>query len=99
VSVSSSITPISPIHVRISPIHGMAPPPIVICAGGTITITDAVATVHEDTVSSIGISSWSATVPTSIACVVAIHKLCTLLIPIGSAPPASTSTLRHRRSR
>ena len=90
--VSTPVTPISPIHIRVSPISEVASLPIVVCAV-TITVADAVATVHKQTISSKVISPGPATVPTTITRVMAVHKLCAFLIQIGSTSPSSTSPL------
>ncbi len=96
-SVSTSVTPVAPIRVRVSPIRGMPSPPIIAGAVGAITIADAVSI---DTVSSIGlVSSRSATVPTSVTRVVAIHELGALLIRILVLSAAATTALGHRRGR
>jgi hypothetical protein len=75
----------------------MPSPPIIAGAVGAITIADAVSI---DTVSSIGlVSSRSATVPTPVTRVVAIHELGALLIRILVLSAAATTALGHRRGR
>ena len=85
--IRTSVSPISPIHVGVSPIRRVSPPPIIVCAVGTITITHPVTTVHADSVSSI-VGIPSPAIPQTVTRVMAIYKLPALLVPIRSAPAA-----------
>ena len=94
--VSPSIIPISPIHVRVSAICEMTSPPIIVCAV-TVPIANAVPTIHVHCISSIGRVSSSPAIPTTVTCVVAVHKLPALFVPIRSATTTTALCQRCRR--
>jgi len=94
--VSPSIIPISPIRVRVSAICDMTSPPIIVCAV-TVPIANAVPTIHVHRISSIGRVSSSPAIPTTVTCVVAVHKLPALFVPIRSATTTTALCQRCRR--